>query len=128
MKPKYKRMLEGMQKKRRRKKGEPWFLYIIECSDGSFYTGVTKDIDRRLEEHNAGKASKYTRLRLPVRLRYSEECAGRTARPQENEKPPADSVDLELGDVLTAPMVGVVQTAVHTQAQVAQQPIHPVEF
>ena len=78
MKPVYKRMLKGMQKKRRRKKGEPWFLYIIECSDGSFYTGVTKDIDRRLQEHNAGKASKYTRLRLPVRLRYTEECAGRT--------------------------------------------------
>jgi putative endonuclease len=77
VKPVYKRMLKGMQKKRRRKKGEPWFLYIIECSDGSFYTGVTKNIGRRLQEHNAGKASKYTRLRLPVRLRYTEECAGR---------------------------------------------------
>lgn len=77
MKPVYKRMLEGMQKKRR-KKGEPWFLYILECSDGSFYTGVTKDVERRLSEHNAGKASKYTRLRLPVRLRYTEKCAGRT--------------------------------------------------
>ncbi len=71
-------MLAGMQKKRRRKKSEPWFLYILECSDGSFYTGVTKDVDRRLSEHNAGKASKYTRLRLPVRLRYTEKCAGRT--------------------------------------------------
>jgi putative endonuclease len=77
VKKKYKRMLEGMQKKRR-KKGEPWFLYILECSDGSFYTGVTKDIERRLSEHNKGVASKYTRLRLPVELRYSEECAGRT--------------------------------------------------
>jgi putative endonuclease len=77
VKRKYKRMLEGMQKKRR-KKGEPWFLYILECSDGSYYTGVTKDIDRRLSEHNKGTASKYTRLRLPVELRYSEECAGRT--------------------------------------------------
>ena len=76
MKPKYKRMLKGMQKKRRRK-GEPWFLYILECADGSFYTGVTKDIDRRLAEHNKGKASKYTRLGLPVRLRYSERCDGR---------------------------------------------------
>ena len=64
--------------KKRRKKGEPWFLYIIECSDGSFYTGITKDVDRRLQEHNAGKASKYTRRRLPVRLRYTEECADRT--------------------------------------------------
>jgi putative endonuclease len=77
MKRKYKRMLEGMQKKRR-KKGEPWFLYIVECSDGSFYTGVTKDVERRLSEHNKGIASKYTRLRLPVELRYTEEYAGRT--------------------------------------------------
>jgi putative endonuclease len=77
VKKKYKRMLEGMQKKRR-KKGEPWFLYIVECADGSYYTGVTKDLERRLSEHNKGKASKYTRLRLPVKLRYSEECAGRT--------------------------------------------------
>jgi putative endonuclease len=78
VKPKYKRMLKGMQKKRRKKKGEPWFLYILECSDGSFYTGITKDIERRLSEHNKGSASKYTRLRLPVKLRYTEECAGRT--------------------------------------------------
>jgi putative endonuclease len=78
MKPVYKRMLKGMQEKARSKKAEPWFLYVLECSDGSFYTGVTKDVRRRLDEHNAGRASKYTRLRLPVRLLYTEECAGRT--------------------------------------------------
>ena len=41
---------------------------MIECSDRSIYTGVTTDIDRRLNEHNSGKGSKYTRRRTPVKL------------------------------------------------------------
>jgi putative endonuclease len=45
-----------------------WAVYILECADGSWYTGVTTDIDRRLIQHNTGKASRYTRSRLPVRL------------------------------------------------------------
>lgn len=80
MKKRYKRMVAGMVDKagrRRKNKDEPWFVYILECSDGSFYTGVTKDIERRFAEHNAGRASRYTRTRLPVRLRYRERCAGR---------------------------------------------------
>lgn len=44
------------------------FVYILRCCDGSLYTGWTDDIERRLEAHAAGKASKYTRSRLPVRL------------------------------------------------------------
>jgi predicted GIY-YIG superfamily endonuclease len=82
MKARYRRMLEGMQakaaKKRRRKKTDPWFVYILECSDGSFYTGITNDIDRRLKAHNDGKASRYTRTRLPVTLVYQETCSDRT--------------------------------------------------
>ena len=81
MRRKYKRMLDGMQQMSEAGKqyggGDPWFLYVLECSDGSFYTGVTKDIERRLAEHNDGKASKYTRTRRPVRLLYFENCAGR---------------------------------------------------
>lgn len=73
MKPKYLRMVRGMKTEQK----EPWFLYILECRDGSFYTGVTKDIERRLTEHNAGKASRYTRTRLPVCLRYQEDCSSR---------------------------------------------------
>jgi len=46
-----------------------WHLYVLECSDGSFYTGITTNLDNRVKKHNAGKASKYTRSRLPVRLR-----------------------------------------------------------
>ena len=45
-----------------------WTVYILECADGSWYTGITTDIERRPKQHNAGKASRYTRARLPVRL------------------------------------------------------------
>ena len=83
MEARYKRMVSGMQRKSVQGAtyggGRPYLLYIIECNDGSFYTGVTNDIERRLGEHNAGKASKYTRTRLPVKLRYTENCADRAA-------------------------------------------------
>lgn len=49
------------------------FVYILECSDGSFYTGYTVDLGQRLAKHNEGKASKYTRSRLPVKCVYYEE-------------------------------------------------------
>lgn len=55
-----------------------WLLYIVECRDGSLYTGITNDIDRRLKEHNDGSASRYTRSRRPVTLRYQEPCADRS--------------------------------------------------
>ena len=45
-----------------------WFVYILECSDLTYYTGVTKDLDRRLLEHNQGRGASYTRGRTPVRL------------------------------------------------------------
>ncbi|MFA6143114.1 MAG: GIY-YIG nuclease family protein [Candidatus Omnitrophota bacterium] len=47
-----------------------WILYILKCSDGSLYTGITTDLEKRLKCHNEGKASKYTRSRLPVKLAY----------------------------------------------------------
>jgi UV DNA damage endonuclease len=52
---------------------ERWFVYILRCADGSLYTGITKDLERRIEQHNAGMASRYTRSRLPVELVYQEE-------------------------------------------------------
>lgn len=52
---------------------EPWFVYLLRCADGSLYTGISKDVDRRLDQHNAGTASRYTRSRLPVALEYQEE-------------------------------------------------------
>lgn len=49
------------------------WMYILECSDGSYYVGSTKDLVFRLSEHQAGKGAKYTSRRLPVKLVYSEE-------------------------------------------------------
>jgi len=49
-----------------------FYTYILRCADGSLYTGYTTDLTRRLNRHNEGKASKYTRSRLPVEMVYSE--------------------------------------------------------
>lgn len=54
-------------------------VYIIECRDGSFYTGWTNDIDSRLEAHNHGTGAKYTRGRLPVKLVYIEYVEDKSA-------------------------------------------------
>ena len=48
------------------------YTYMVECGDGSLYTGYTTDVHRRTKEHNTGKGAKYTRSRLPVRLVYYE--------------------------------------------------------
>lgn len=48
-----------------------WFCYILECSDGTLYTGIANDLDMRILKHNSGKGSKYTRTRLPVKLKWS---------------------------------------------------------
>lgn len=48
------------------------YVYILECADKSLYTGWTVDLNNRLKKHNEGKASKYTRVRLPVKLVYYE--------------------------------------------------------
>jgi predicted GIY-YIG superfamily endonuclease len=50
-----------------------WYLYIVRCNDDTLYTGITKDIDDRINIHNSSKGAKYTRSRLPVELIYSEE-------------------------------------------------------
>src|SRR5438105_2773433 len=56
----------------------PYYVYILECSDGSFYIGITNNLERRLKAHNEGIASKYTRSRRPVTLRYQEHCGSRS--------------------------------------------------
>jgi putative endonuclease len=50
----------------------PFYCYILECMDGTFYTGWTTDPDRRLKQHNKGTGSRYTRSRLPVKIVYLE--------------------------------------------------------
>lgn len=49
------------------------YVYILECSDKTLYTGWTNDLDKRIEAHSKGKGAKYTRCRLPVKLVYFEE-------------------------------------------------------
>ena len=55
-----------------------WFVYILRCADDSLYTGITTDLNRRCEQHNAGTASRYTRSRLPVTMVYHEIQATRS--------------------------------------------------
>ena len=56
-----------------------FYCYMLECSDGTYYTGWTTDPQRRLRQHNQGVAAHYTRSRLPVRLVYVEECPDKVA-------------------------------------------------
>lgn len=53
------------------------YVYIVECNDGTLYTGYAVDIRKRMTEHNKGDGAKYTRGRGPVRLRYVETCLDR---------------------------------------------------
>ena len=48
------------------------YMYVVECRDGSYYTGYTTDVKKRVAVHNSGKGAKYTRARLPVKLIYAE--------------------------------------------------------
>lgn len=65
----------------KRGKGEasdgPWFVYMARCSDGSLYTGIARDVDARIEVHNAGKGAKYTRGRGPLELCAVRRCASK---------------------------------------------------
>jgi len=56
----------------------PFFSYLLQCADDSFYAGWTTNIENRLEAHNSGKASRYTRSRLPVQLAYVTHHASRS--------------------------------------------------
>ncbi len=52
-----------------------WYLYMLRCGDGTLYTGITDNVERRLAAHGAGKGAKYTRGRGPLELVYQETCA-----------------------------------------------------
>ncbi|WP_433628901.1 GIY-YIG nuclease family protein [Halomicrococcus sp. NG-SE-24] len=55
------------------------WVYVVRCSDGSFYTGYTTDVERRVAEHDAGEGAKYTRGRTPVELVHAERFETRSA-------------------------------------------------
>lgn len=56
-----------------------YYVYLLECKDGSLYTGITTDVERRLKEHASGVGAKYTRAKEPVRIVYQEEHLDRSA-------------------------------------------------
>ena len=55
-----------------------WYVYILRCRDDSLYTGITNDLEKRFQKHQTGKASKYTRSRLPVKLVFKWKCASKS--------------------------------------------------
>lgn len=56
-----------------------WWVYMLRCGDGTLYTGMAADVERRAAVHNAGKGAKYTRSRLPVEVVYREEMEDRSS-------------------------------------------------
>ncbi len=56
-----------------------YYCYILECADGTYYTGWTMNLERRLAQHKSGRGSRYTRSRLPVKLIYIENLPDRSA-------------------------------------------------
>ncbi len=55
-----------------------WCVYILECKNGSLYTGITNDIRRRIRQHSLGTGAKYTRGKGPFNLIYKEKCLNRS--------------------------------------------------
>ena len=56
-----------------------WFVYMLRCGDGTLYTGITDDVEKRLSAHRAGKGAKYTRGRGPLELVYTEQQSDKSA-------------------------------------------------
>lgn len=59
-----------------------WQVYIVRCADDTLYTGITNDLDQRIEAHNEKRGARYTRARLPVTLVYQEEADSRSLASQ----------------------------------------------
>jgi putative endonuclease len=55
-----------------------WYVYIVECSDGTLYTGISNNIDKRIREHNSGIGARYTKGRRPVKLLAKWDCADKS--------------------------------------------------
>ena len=56
-----------------------WYVYMLRCADGSLYTGIATDVERRFAEHKSGRGAKYTRSHPPLAVAYREECADKGA-------------------------------------------------
>ena len=73
-----------MERNSQGKKAQPlvdsapaYWVYLVECADGTLYTGCARDVEQRVAAHNAGQGAKYTRSRLPVRVVYVEAAVDR---------------------------------------------------
>jgi putative endonuclease len=105
----------------------PWFLYLIECADGSLYTGIATDIEARFAKHVSGEGAKYTRSRKPVAVRASFELSGRAEASRAEywvKRLPAArkwklvSGDLELAAVMPAVEVELeAESSTHAEAR-----------
>ena len=69
----------GQEAEMKKPSDDPWFVYILRCADGSLYTGITKDVKRRCQQHNDGTASRYTRSRRPTKLVWQEAQPSRSS-------------------------------------------------
>jgi putative endonuclease len=63
-----------------------WYVYIVKCFDETYYTGITTDVDRRIDEHSSGKGAKYTRSRIPVQLEEFKEFKNRSEASKEEAR------------------------------------------
>ncbi len=63
-----------------------WFVYILRCSDGTLYTGITTRVEQRVKKHNAGNGAKYTRGRRPVTLLFQEKHPNQSSARQREEE------------------------------------------
>lgn len=57
---------------------DSWIVYILECADKTLYTGITTNIERRMQQHESGKGAKYTQGRAPFTIAYTESCPSRS--------------------------------------------------
>ena len=74
----YARMVEILRRKTEAPMAAAeWVVYILECKDGTFYTGITNDLERRFKSHQNGKGARFTRVRRPLRLVYREAVTSR---------------------------------------------------
>ena len=69
-------MIQDLNKNRSNVK--PWSVYIVKCSDGKLYTGISNDVEKRVTTHNRGKGCRFTKYRYPVKLMYQEKCGTRS--------------------------------------------------
>ena len=69
------------------RKNQDWYMYVVECIDGTLYTGITTNLSRRLNEHNHGRrGAKYTRSRRPVKYLFTMACSSRSEAASEESK------------------------------------------